>query len=227
LQNSHTRSAAHARLKGLPRAVEVPLACAVLGAIAPILLVCAAAVRASSPGPAIFRQQRMGKDGRPFTMFKFRSMRQVAGPSVTVSGDSRVTRIGQFLRKTKLDELPTIWNVVRGEMRLVGPRPEVPDLVDPLDPLWAGVLRITPGITEPVTAALRDEEALLAAAGPDWQSYYRHTLQPFKLRRYLAYEQRRTWRTDLRVLLGTVVAILKTRPPADVEHALTGLLEEK
>jgi lipopolysaccharide/colanic/teichoic acid biosynthesis glycosyltransferase len=175
----------------------------------------------------IFRQRRIGKGGRPFTMLKFRSMRQAAGPSVTVSGDSRVTRVGRLLRKMKLDELPTILNVVRGDMRLVGARPEVPDLVDPENPLWLEVLRTAPGITDPVTAILRDEEALLAAAGPDWQSYYRHTLQPFKLRGYLAYERQRTWRTDLRVLIETVLAIVKTRPRCAPEHQLALLAEEK
>ena len=120
-----------------------------------------------------------------------------------------------------------LWNVVSGDMRLVGPRPEVPDMVEMTDPLWRDVLRIAPGITDPVTAILRDEEALLAAAGPEWQSYYRDTLQPFKLRGYLAYEQRRTWKSDIHVLFGTVLAILKVRPPVEAEHALTSLAQEK
>jgi lipopolysaccharide/colanic/teichoic acid biosynthesis glycosyltransferase len=211
---------------GLPRWIEAPIAGAALVAVAPVLLAAGLVIRATSRGPAVFRQQRLGRNGRPFTMWKLRTMRQAAGPLVTAEGDARVTPIGRVLRKTKIDELLTLWNVVRGDMRLVGPRPEVPHLVNTGNTMWREVLQLTPGITDPVTASLRNEEAILRAAGADWQRFYQDTLQPFKLRGYLEYQRNRTWRTDIEVLLGTVVAVVRPRQaPSRLEDALKALAE--
>jgi lipopolysaccharide/colanic/teichoic acid biosynthesis glycosyltransferase len=136
-------------------------------------------------------------------------------------------REGSLLRKLKIDELPELWNVVKGEMRLVGPRPEVPSLVDLDDPLWVETLSCPPGITDPMTLKLRDEESLLRAAGGDPERFYKTALQPFKLRGYVQYQRRRTWRTDVMVLAQTAAAIVRlpgaTEDPADVLREIAGV----
>jgi lipopolysaccharide/colanic/teichoic acid biosynthesis glycosyltransferase len=193
---------------GLPRPVEVIFCLLVLVLCAPLLIAAAAAIAATSPGPILFRHQRMGRRGRPFAMLKFRTMRAGAGgPGVTSRGDARITTVGRILRKTKLDELPELWNVVRGDMSLVGPRPEAIEYVTP-SPLWTEVLRVRPGITDPMTLRLRNEEELLAAAGVDYESFYRNQLLPYKLRGYRDYIAGRTWKRDVAVLWLTLLAIL-------------------
>ena len=118
---------------------------------------------------------------------------------MTMSGDPRVTRTGRILRRFKLDELPQLWNVIRGDMALVGPRPEVPEFVDPGSPLWQAVLRVRPGITDPVSIAFRNEERLLAAAS-DPIGYYRRRVLPAKLNANVAYLRNRSpWR-DIRII---------------------------
>ncbi len=122
----------------------------------------AVAIVATSGWPVFFRQTRVGRDGKPFTLVKLRSMRaSTEGPQVTARRDPRVTAVGTLLRRTKLDELPELWNVLRGDMSFVGPRPEVPGYVDLANPVWARVLKARPGLTDPVTVRLRDEEALM------------------------------------------------------------------
>lgn len=195
---------------GLPRWIEAPLAAGALTAVSPLIALGAAAMAVTSPGPMVFRQQRIGKGGRPFTMYKLRSMAAVsAGPSITAAGDKRITAVGHILRRLKIDELPELWHVVTGEMRLVGPRPEVPSLVDLQNPLWSETLACAPGITDPMTLKLRDEESLLRAAGGDCEQFYKDALQPFKLRGYVEYQRRRTWRSDLLVLLRTAAAVVR------------------
>ncbi len=134
-------------------------------------------------------------------------MRAGEGPEVTAAGDSRVTRVGRVLRRLKLDELPQLWNVLKGEMSFVGPRPEVPALVDVTSESWRLVLSVRPGITDPVTLALKDEEALLAAVVGDRERFYRETLQPYKLRGYEEYIQKRTAWTDLAVIAKTILFV--------------------
>lgn len=116
--------------------------------------------------------------------------------------------MGRLLRKTKLDELPTLWNVLRGDMSFVGPRPEVPRYVNLDDPVWQKILTVRPGITDPVTLELRHEEDLLAEADGDAEVYYREKLQPLKLQGYVAYLKQRTWGSDLKVLFKTVAAVV-------------------
>lgn len=194
---------------GIPRWLEVCAAAAGLVLLSPVLGLIALLVRFSSPGPALFRQERVGLRGRPFTMLKFRSMRAgQPGTEFTVQGDERITSVGKLLRATKLDELPELWNVVRGEMSLVGPRPEVPRYVDLEDPAWAEVLEVRPGVTDPVTKALRSEERLLAEVPGDREAYYRTVLLPYKLRGYAEYLRRRTFSSDLAVLCTTLLAIV-------------------
>jgi len=138
-------------------------------------------------------------------------MRTGEGPQVTAKDDRRVTTVGRFLRKTKLDELPELWNVLSGEMSLVGPRPEVERYVDRESEQWKAVLSVRPGITETVTLKLRSEEVLLANVKTDREQFYLEVLQPFKLRGYLEYLSGRTWRSDLLVLYRTIVAVIFPR----------------
>jgi lipopolysaccharide/colanic/teichoic acid biosynthesis glycosyltransferase len=194
--------------RGLPRPLEALAAAAGLVLAAPILLAAAAAVAIGSGRPVLYRQERVGRDGRGFSLLKLRTMRPGTGPQVTAAGDARITPVGRVLRRLKLDELPQLWNVLKGEMALVGARPEVPAYVDLADPLWRQVLAGRPGLTDPVTIRLRDEEELLEAAGGDRQTFYLTTLQPWKLRGYVEYERCRTWRSDLAVLARTVVAAI-------------------
>jgi lipopolysaccharide/colanic/teichoic acid biosynthesis glycosyltransferase len=197
---------------GLARPVEAALAAAGLVLAAPVLAVSAAAIAATSGLPVFFRQERVGRGGRPFTLVKLRTMRASGGgPKVTAGNDPRITTVGRFLRHTKLDELPELWNVLRGDMSFVGPRPEVADYVHPESVLWREVLSVRPGLTDPVTLRLRHEEALLEAVQGDREKYYRETLQPLKLEGYVDYLRHRSWRTDLGVLLATAGAILRPR----------------
>lgn len=196
---------------GIPRWAEATIAFLGLIIAAPFIALLALAIAATS-GPVFFRQKRVGQHGQLFDLYKLRTMRPSAeGPLVTSSSDARITRLGRFLRRTKLDELPTLWNVLRGEMALVGPRPEVPRYVKLEDPVWQAVLAVRPGITDPVTLRLRNEEKLLAEAKTDTESYYVNELQPSKLKGYLAYlEQRNCW-TDLLVLVRTMAAVVVPR----------------
>jgi lipopolysaccharide/colanic/teichoic acid biosynthesis glycosyltransferase len=193
---------------GLPRKAEAAIALVGLVMAAPLIALTAIAIALTSRGPVIFRQKRMGRKGRPFTMYKLRTMLpKSAGPQVTAGDDPRVTPIGKFLRKTKLDELPELWNILKGDMSLIGPRPEVPRYVDLGDPLWRLVLEARPGIADPMTLRLRNEEALLVEVEGDRERFYLETLQPFKLEGYLDYLQARSWQSDLKVLWQTIVAV--------------------
>jgi len=195
--------------KGLPRAFDFVIAALGLLLAAPIVLVAAPLISLSSHGAILFRQTRMGRHGRTFQLYNLRTMRPSdQGPQVTSSKDERITRLGRFLRRTKLDELPTLWNVLRGDMALVGPRPEVPRYVKLDDPKWQAVLSVRPGITDPVTLRLRDEEALLARINGDHEAYYLKELQPMKLNGYVDYLKQRSWQSDLKLLFRTFVAIM-------------------
>lgn len=190
----------------------MPIALVGLVVLAPLLGVLALLIGATSRGPALFTQLRVGRNGRPFTLLKFRSMSvDRPGSLVTAAGDSRVTPVGRFLRRAKLDELPELWNVLRGEMSLVGPRPEVPGLVDVSDPAWCEVLSVRPGLTDPVTLVLRNEEILLAEArerSGDVETFYRDSLQRWKLERYAAYLRVRTPWSDLKTLMRTAKVVM-------------------
>jgi lipopolysaccharide/colanic/teichoic acid biosynthesis glycosyltransferase len=193
---------------GLPRQAEAAIALIGLVMAAPLIALTAIAIAVTSRGPVIFRQKRMGRKGRTFTMYKLRTMTAASvGPQVTAGDDPRVTPIGKFLRKTKLDELPELWNILKGEMALIGPRPEVPRYIDLEDPMWRLVLEARPGIADPMTLRLRNEEALLVEVEGDRERFYLETLLPFKLEGYLTYLQARSWRSDLKVLWQTVIAV--------------------
>jgi lipopolysaccharide/colanic/teichoic acid biosynthesis glycosyltransferase len=179
-----------------------------LVALSPVLLMVALAVKWSSPGPVLYRARRVGKDGRLFNLYKFRSMVVDAdsrGPRVTASGDVRVTGVGRFLRRTKLDELPQLFNTLVGDMSLVGPRPEDPDYVKLYSPEQRRVLSVRPGITSPATLRYRTEEQLLV--GPEWEETYRTEILPDKLRIELEYLSGRTLSSDMLILAKTASSL--------------------
>ncbi|MDO5500412.1 MAG: sugar transferase [Propionibacteriaceae bacterium] len=201
------------------RARDILLSGLALGLAAPLFLLIALAVRFDSAGPVFFRQERVGRYGRRFRIHKFRTMRTGAsGPAVSTAADPRVTRVGRVLRLSKADELPQLIDVLRGDMSLVGPRPEVPHYVD----LWPDELRpvilsVRPGITDPATVLLRNEAEILQRASDPEQTYV-ETLLPMKARAYAEYVRNRSFFGDLRVLVGTIVAI--ARPAAGREVVL-------
>lgn len=196
-------------LRGLPRPIEAVAAGASLIALSPLLAVTAAAVFVGSGAPVIFRQVRVGRGGAPFTLYKFRTMvNRPGGPAVTAGDDQRITRVGRLLRRTKLDELPELWNVLVGDMSFVGPRPEAPRYVSPEEQRWKRVLSVRPGLTDPTTLSLLDEESVLAAVTGDREEYYMRELLPTKLDGYIAYLDRRSWRTDLEVIWTTIASLL-------------------
>ena len=208
-------------MPGLPRYLEASTSIVVLVIASPVILLAGILIRLTSPGPVFFRQTRIGRHGDSFSLCKLRTMKvSASGPQITAANDSRVTWIGRLLRRTKVDELPELWNVFKGDLSLVGPRPEVPRYVDMKNPLWKRVLQARPGVTDPVTLKLRNEEILLARVGGDREEYYLKVLQPFKLQGYVDYLDRRSCWTDVEVLWKTLVAVLLPRvapPPSNAE----------
>lgn len=190
------------------RGFDIVVAGAGLLLLWPLLLAIALWVRLDSPGPALYRQVRVGRHGVPFRIRKFRTMfMDAGGPPLTVGADPRITRAGRVLRRTRLDELPQLLDVLQGTMSLVGPRPEVPRYMDAAPPaLKARVLAVRPGITDPVAVAHLDESALLAQAA-DPEEVYRDVLLPAKLRAAAAYAERATLATDLQVIWRTLRAL--------------------
>jgi lipopolysaccharide/colanic/teichoic acid biosynthesis glycosyltransferase len=203
------------------RSVDVVVAGAGLIALAPLIAVLAVAVKRSSPGPIFFRQQRVGRGSVPFWLYKFRTMRPDAGgPAITAAGDARITPIGRWLRRSKLDELPQLYNVLRGDMSLVGPRPEVPRYVDHADASYAEVLSARPGITGPSQIRFRDEEGLLAAQR-DPEAYYTTTLLPAKLAVDLEYVRHPSLRRDLQLLARTALALCRRTDAGEAQGQTT------
>jgi lipopolysaccharide/colanic/teichoic acid biosynthesis glycosyltransferase len=194
------------------RILNASLSLLALIVLSPVLLMVALAVKWSSPGPVLYRARRVGKDGRLFNLYKFRSMVADAdsrGPRVTASGDVRITGIGRLLRRTKLDELPQLFNTLIGDMSLVGPRPEDPDYVKLYSPEQRRVLSVRPGITSPATLKYRLEEQMLT--GPGWEETYRTEILPNKLRIELEYLSSRTLSSDMLILAKTASSLF-TKP---------------
>ena len=191
----------------LKRLFDLVVAGAGLLLLAPLLLVIALWIKLDSPGPVFFRQQRVGRFGTLFRIHKFRSMNgdaPLAGPQLTVGADPRITRAGAFLRRSKLDELPQLIDVLVGTMSLVGPRPEVPRYVAmyPAE-LRAKVLSVRPGITDPASIAYRDENTLLAGAA-DPERVYIEQVMPAKLRFAAQYVDRMSLWNDVRLIGATL-----------------------
>ncbi len=178
-------------------------ACLGLLALSPVLLVVAAAIAFERSGPVFFRQIRVGRQGKHFRLLKFRSMRGGPGTQITGRRDDRITTVGRYLRRYKIDELPQLWNVVRGDMSLIGPRPEIPEFVDLGDAVWEEVLSVRPGITDLATLVYRDEESLFPSS-VDPEKYYREAILPSKLALNLHYLRTRTLWSDLKLIVLTL-----------------------
>ena len=192
------------------RALDVTASGLGLALLSPLFALLGLVIKLDSPGAVFFRGERVGKDGAHFHVYKFRTMVANAaqkGPGITSAGDSRVTRVGCFLRRTKLDELPQLINVLKGDMSLVGPRPEDPRYVVGYTPEQRQVLRVRPGITSPASVRFRHEEELLQ--GEDWERTYREEVLPVKLQIELDYlEHRSVWR-DLGIIVQTFLALAR------------------
>ena len=195
------------------RGFDLLCASVLLVASSPLMILAAVLLRLSSEGPILFRHRRLGKGGEEIAVLKFRTMVPRAcgsGPEVTSSGDPRITRVGRLLRKWKIDELPQLINVIRGEMSMVGPRPDVAKYFEWVTPEERRhVLSLTPGLTGPATLVSRDEEQMLSAI-PESQmeSFYCTVVLPKKICMELEYAAKSTFITDLKVLLQTVTIIL-------------------
>ncbi|MBC04238.1 MAG: hypothetical protein CMJ34_13200 [Phycisphaerae bacterium] len=195
------------------RCLDILVSAAAIAILSPLILCIALSVAVTSNGGPLFRQIRMGIHGRRFTILKFRSM--TVSPSThssnfTPGQTTRVTGIGRILRKTKLDELPQLWNVLRGDMSLVGPRPEVPEWTDAHPERWKIVLSVRPGITDPASIEFRDEESMLASAD-DPEACYRDVILPRKLDLSEAYVRERSFLGDLAILARTLTTVLGGR----------------
>lgn len=191
------------------RLFDIVVSLAALLLLALPMLAVAVWIKLDSPGPVFFRQQRVGRHGVPFAIHKFRTMRHGAGGlALTVGDDARITRAGRWLRRTRLDELPQLLDVLAGDMSLVGPRPEVPRYVALYPPaLRERALAVRPGITDPASLAYIDEAALLAAAADPEREYVERIL-PAKLQAAAAYAERATLASDIAVLARTARALL-------------------
>lgn len=191
-------------IRGWPfRLFDVICAAAGLVMLLPVLFVTAILILWNDGRPVLFSQKRIGKGGKPFRIWKFRTMRSGSlGTTITAAGDARITPIGAALRKHRLDELPQLFNVLRGDMSLVGPRPEVPEFVKLDAPIWQVVLQVPPGLTDLATLLFRDEENLLATSS-DPLALYRETILPTKLILNVAYLRSRSFLRDLRLIYLT------------------------
>ena len=188
------------------------VALAGLVVLSPLLLAVAAAIVILDPGPVFFRQTRVGRLFKPFRVIKFRTMRAAAGgPEITAGGDGRVTPVGRWLRKTKLDELPQLFNVLCGDMSLVGPRPEVPKYVELFRKDYETVLSVRPGITDYAAIEYRDEEASLKAYADPEKGYVDRIL-PDKIKLYRRYIANISLVIDIKLVLATLLKIAGPRP---------------
>ena len=201
------------------RVLECAVAAAALLGLSPVLAICWILVRCTSRGPALFRQRRMGRNGQEFELYKFRSMRcesRSGGPSHTVHNDLRITRVGALLRRYKVDEVPQFWNVLKGDMSLVGPRPKLPH---------HELLRMPyrPGLTGHATLAFRHEERMLMEVpSHEVEHFYEAVVKPMKAELDVRYMERATFLSDLKVLARTSVRCLNSR--ADARRELRDLM---
>ncbi len=197
--------------------------------LSPLFIVIMILIKIFSPGPIFYHQQRIGRNGILFRLYKFRSMVVNAdriGTSVTTEKDPRITPIGRFLRKTKIDELPQLWNVLKGDMSLVGPRPDVPEIVQKYTPEMKRIFQIRPGITSVATLHLRDEEAILARV-QDPERFYENVLVPLKVKLAMEHVDRNSFAFDLKILFQTIWMLTLGRWWPIKEHPAIAKLREK
>ena len=198
----------------MKRVLDFTVAWLALVILSPVFLIMAILIHFTSSGPVFYRARRVGLNGRLFTLYKFRSMVDGAdrvGAGITVRADPRITRIGWFLRRTKLDELPQLFNVLKGDMSLVGPRPEDPRYVADYTPEQRRVLSARPGITSWASIQYRYEEEMLDVTTVD--DVYRQVILPQKLALDLQYLERQSLQLDVRILFRTLFALLGWYPP--------------
>jgi len=189
----------------IKRSFDIAVSSLALLLCVPLFIIIAALIKLDSKGPIFFAQERIGKSFRPFRIYKFRSMIENAsrqGTPITFGKDARITRVGRFLRKTKLDELPQLFNVLKGDMSLVGPRPEVPTYVDLFRHDYEEILQVHPGITDLASLKYRDEAALLANSMNPEQEYVDHVL-PDKIKLAKEYVRKSSFFFDLGLILRT------------------------
>jgi lipopolysaccharide/colanic/teichoic acid biosynthesis glycosyltransferase len=170
-----------------------------------VLVLIAISIKFSSKGPVLFRQKRVGKDGKIFTLVKFRTMmvNKNRNNTITAKGDDRITKIGEFLRKYKLDELPELWNVFKGEMSLVGPRPDVPGYADNLKDKDRKILKLRPGITGTASLKYANEEEILSMQDNP-QKYNDEVIFPDKVKINLEYYENQTLWLDIKIIFATI-----------------------
>jgi lipopolysaccharide/colanic/teichoic acid biosynthesis glycosyltransferase len=195
------------------RVVDLTVAALGLVTLAPLFMVVAVLIKLDSPGAVFFRQERMGRSFRPFRIYKFRTMvadAPLRGAPITPAGDPRITRVGALLRRTKVDELPQLLNVLKGEMSLVGPRPEVRRYVEMFRADYAQILTVRPGITDLASLAYVDEASVLCRAADPQQEYVDRVL-PEKIALAKQYLARASLPFDCRLVLATLGRILSSR----------------
>lgn len=190
------------------RTFDVMVSAIGLAILSPLFLVIAVAIKLNSPGPVFYRGLRAGQYGHPFRIYKFRTMVVGAnriGPGITPAKDDRVTSIGRVLRRFKLDEFPQLLNVLKGEMSLVGPRPEDPRYVALYTPEQREILNYRPGITSPASIKYRNEEGMLIEH--DWETRYLNEILPVKLALDLEYVRSQSFLTDIAVIMRTLLTL--------------------
>ena len=195
----------------LKRLMDIAISGCALAVLWPVLLMIALAIKIDDPGPVFYRQVRVGRGGKTFRIYKFRTMVVDAdkkGLAITVGRDSRITRMGAFLRKTKLDELAQLINVFTGEMSFVGPRPEVPKYVDMYTPYQRQVLLVRPGITDYASIAYRNENDMLASSD-DPEKMYIEKIMPDKIELNMKYLREISPIADIRLILSTIIAVIR------------------
>lgn len=197
----------------MKRALDIAAAAMGLLILAPIFAIAAVLVKLDSAGPVLFKQQRMGKAFRPFLIYKFRTMIQDAqqqGSAVTIGADPRITRIGWFLRRTKIDELPQLVNVLKGDMALVGPRPEVPHYVELFRKDYEEILKIRPGITDLASLKYCDEAAILGQCDHPEEEYLSRVL-PEKIQLAKDYMRQSSFFFDIILIFKTLLKLLESK----------------
>jgi len=197
----------------LKRSMDFTLAGVLLAFTLPLMIIAAVFIQLETGESPFFCQRRMGRGFKTFKLWKLRTMRSCfAGPPFTLGADPRITRVGRWLRWSKIDELPQLWNVMRGDMSIVGSRPVIPELAEEFEADYVRLLAARPGLTDPATVKYCRETELMALV-PDPLDYFKNVIMPDKLRISLAYLDRASVRRDVGVLLGTAIALVPSAAP--------------
>lgn len=201
----------NATYRAAKRFIDLALSSAGLLASWPVIIAAGLAVKLDSPGPVFYRSRRVGRHGKPFDLLKLRTMRVDQDPNaplVTAGGDSRITRVGRWLRRTKLDELPQLINVLKGDVSLIGPRPEVERYVACYPAEYSEILEVRPGLADQATLRFIDEESILAEV-EDPERHYIEEVLPKKIDLYLEYVRRPSLRADLSIIVETALHVAR------------------